>query len=173
MFQPRDPVIRLPRWGSARWAWPCLLMADVRPSMNPPMASPVRTALDPSCWSWPVRLKRPRGAPAGVGDGAIFRAWDGRSRTAFSMGFPWVFPWQSPSILGSLVNFPTDFRSIASRQNGKQELAMALGVCVNQVRNPCRNGDYPLVISGNLLHSYGKIRHVSWENPRFRLGHFQ
>ena len=26
---------------------------------------------------------------------------------------------------------------------------------------------------GELAHSNGKIHHFSWENPRFRLGHFQ
>ena len=93
-FSPLET--RLPRWVSARWAWPCLLMADVRPSMNRPMASPVRMALDPSCWSWPVRLKRPRGAwggRGGVGDGAI-GAWDGLQNcfVRFFHGFTEVFP---------------------------------------------------------------------------------
>ena len=96
-FSPLET--RLPRWVSARWAWPCLLMADVRPSMNRPMASPVRMALDPSSWSWPVRLKRPRPRGAGVGGLAMVRLGLGMGfRTAlsgFSMvfhGFSMVFP---------------------------------------------------------------------------------
>ena len=143
-FSPLET--RLPRWVSARWAWPCLLMADVRPSMNRPMASPVRMALDPSCWSWPVRLKRPRGAWGGRGAGVRWCDWGlGWASELLCQVFPWFH--RGFSLTNSLHSWvlgqkkPNLFRkkcrteipSIASRQNGKQELAMALGVCVNQV----------------------------------------
>ena len=49
----------VPRWVSARWVWPCLRTADVRPSTNPPTASHVQTVRGPLCWNSPVMLKRP------------------------------------------------------------------------------------------------------------------
>ena len=46
------------RWASARWVWPCLRMAAVRPLMNQPMASLERTA--PGLWSWSCRARHKR-----------------------------------------------------------------------------------------------------------------
>lgn len=57
-FYKNSALLIPSRWASARWVWPCLRMAAVRPLMNQPMASLERTA--PGLWSWSCRARHKR-----------------------------------------------------------------------------------------------------------------